>query len=436
VEANSVQELSNCRNGKGRGSPEIDIIEAQPGDFTLDYPSVPFVDGVDRPLKIQRPMISSSLQLSPGISRDIRPYTPDFPREGQWYPDLFPLGGKAYGDRIVETAHLGDDTIHNKTGVPRMINNYWYGQVINENPQVWQDGLSCNWHHDISLYREQTIIRTEWQAGKDDGYIRFFYGDELFYEITADMLKRKPGEADAIPQIPYEAMYLILNTDISPRWGWNGCLPQDSCMQANPGMCSAAGELLCQDCADPQCLLCPETTGWLVDFCNEIDPRRPAQYKIDYVRVYQDENDPTHHVTCDPEDYPTKDFIDREWHRYTFDPTTLGGTQTAPLLPIQHGGGDCNSNRDCGNLITDLPAGTDIAQYLKDVNGVVREAFCVQGKCQCPDHKWTGPHCMSPCLGDLAGCVQGSGSDGSAASMVTSPSFAFSFAAFAFCFVL
>ena len=380
-DARDVQKLNTCQHGQGRGSPEIDIIEAQPGDISLPYTGIEHVDGRDRDFDIGRPMISSSLQLSPGVARDIRPLTPDLPTPGQWYPDLYPMGGPAYGN--VPSAD-------NET-IPRMLNNYWYGQVINENPQVWQDGLSVNWQHSESYYSQQTIIRTEWQAGKDDGYVRWFSGDgELIYEITADMLKQKPGASDAIPQIPYEAMYLILNTDISPRWGWNGCDPTNSCIQQNPDLCTAWSSLTCHDCADPQCLRCPTQTGWLADFCEDVNPQRPAEYLIDYIRVYQDATDPLHTVGCSPQQYPTKSYIEDNWQKYTFNPYK----KKEPLKVVRHGGGDCVSDSDCGNVL---------ALANKVASAPIRRSFCVSGRCQCPTD-WTGPNCLVPCVGEYANC--------------------------------
>lgn len=35
----------------------------------------------------------------------------------------------------------------------------------------------------------------------------------------------------------------------------------------------------------------------------------PATMRFDYVRVYQDPNNPDHHMTCDPPDYPTTNYI-------------------------------------------------------------------------------------------------------------------------------
>ena len=115
LDARVVQEIDACTYGRGRGSPEIDIIESQPGNLLFYYNGVEYTDGTLKDAVIGRPMISSSLQVSPGISKDIRPEAPNFPLDGQWYPSLYPMGSQAYAN------HTPNAT----TMVPRMINNYW-----------------------------------------------------------------------------------------------------------------------------------------------------------------------------------------------------------------------------------------------------------------------------------------------------------------------
>lgn len=383
VNASQAQRISNCKNGKGRGSTEIDIIEAQPGDYVLEYPSVEFRNGVNKPCSLGRPLMSSSLQVAPGISRKTRPFIPDFPKAGEWYPDMYPMGGPAYGD-------LGDDEEDIEVEVergssdtcPSLLNNYWYGQLVNDDPEIWQDGLSVNWQADPSFYQKQTILKTEWQSGKEDGYVRWYWDEKLVYEVTSDTLKAKPGPADAVPLIPLEPMYLIVNTDVSPKWGWNGCNPRDPCMAA-AGICSVDYQLTCLDCADPKCLQCPEQTAWLVTFCDTVSPNNPATFEIDYIRVYQDTQDPAHTLSCDPPEFPTNDFIQENWKDYTFN----SWIKSAPLEPIVHGGGVCSTHVECGR------------------------GWCMNGNCECPDGLWTGPNCHSPCVGDLATC-QNNGSGG------------------------
>ena len=368
LDADRAQRISNCKNGGGRGSPEIDIIEAQPGDVKIPYPNLEFIDEIKN-CTLSRPLMSLSLQVAPGISPLLRPYTSLFPKDNEWYSDLYPLGGEAYAEEEVNTCRL-------------ILNNYWYGQVIEEVPEVWQDGLSVNWQHDPLFYEQQTVIRMEWQSDKDTGYVRWFWGDKLLYQITSDTLKGRPGASDAVPRIPFEPMYLILNTDVTPRWGWNGCDPEDSCMK-EAGICNEEFQLSCYDCLNVTCLQCPEFTSWFADFCKDLDPLNPASFEIDYIRVYQDLSDTAHTTGCDPPGYPTRDYINENWKAYTFN----SWVKKEPLKLVQHGGGACISNAEC-----------ILQGFLSNSSSA-----CISGQCSCSD-KWTGPHCHSPCVGEYATC--------------------------------
>lgn len=234
-------------------------------------------------------------------------------------------------------------------------------------------------------------MRVEWQKGENDGYVRWFWHNKLLFEITSDTLKSRPGPVDTIPDIPFEPMYLILNMDISPRWGWNGCNPHDPCMK-EAGICNNINQLSCYDCSDPNCLQCPRFTSWLQDFCQDVNPDNAAIYKIDYIRSYQDPQDPSHTVGCDPPDYPTRDYITQNWQAYTF----ATWKDDAPLKIVMHGGGDCSSHSDC------VP---------KMSSDQLVNSSCVSGKCHCPND-WTGPQCHSPCVGDYAFCQNDPDDDG------------------------
>mmetsp|Transcript_27494 Transcript_27494/g.38690 ORF Transcript_27494/g.38690 Transcript_27494/m.38690 type:complete len:186 (+) Transcript_27494:493-1050(+) len=176
-------------------------------------------------------------------------------------------------------------------------------------------------------------------------------------------------------------MYLILNTDVSPTWGWNSCNPQDPCLKENPGICSDKGELLCTDCSDPYCVTCKDQV-WMKDFCQDIIPSNPAQYKIDYVRVYQDADDPTHTIGCDPPGLETSSIIQENWELYTFDPNV---NKQGPLKDIPHGGGDCE--------------GTKEKNIFEEACGGLTRGDCVEGRCRCSTNEWTGPFCVTPFVG-------------------------------------
>lgn len=126
VEADKAQKISNCNTNQGRGSPEIDIIEAMPGDYVLPYKSVRFHGTAPKDCDLGRPMMSMSLHVAPGVSRNQRPSNSvNFPGDGQWYQDLYPMGGTPYPkhDEIDEC--------------DRLLNTVFYGSLINEVPRVW-----------------------------------------------------------------------------------------------------------------------------------------------------------------------------------------------------------------------------------------------------------------------------------------------------------
>ncbi|GMI32339.1 hypothetical protein TeGR_g7056, partial [Tetraparma gracilis] len=78
------QEISACSQAahwgmeglRGRGAPEIDVLEAMPGEATK-LPNT----------KTRKPYISSSYQVSPGV-RDGRPSAGALPNPGHWYTGM------------------------------------------------------------------------------------------------------------------------------------------------------------------------------------------------------------------------------------------------------------------------------------------------------------------------------------------------------------
>ena len=125
--------------------------------------------------------------------------------------------------------------------------------------------------------------------------------------IDAGTLKNVTGAI-----IPEEPMYIILNTAISHRWG----MPEpcdvstcDMCWQCydctNPGMYVIVIYLLIG--ADCQCTL-PDG----MKECANL----PAEMQIDFIRLYQDTDDDTHHTQCSPASHPTSKFIADHADRY------------------------------------------------------------------------------------------------------------------------
>ena len=128
--------------------------------------------------------------------------------------------------------------------------------------------------------------------------------------------------------LPMEPMYLILNVDMSPNWGW------PEWHRCGLGECDC-----CLDCSDPKCTTCivnmnyttprndvkgenirGNAFSWFADMCKKIPSldKHPhmgvdtglldLSFQIEYVRVYQPEGDID--VGCDPPGFPTAEWID------------------------------------------------------------------------------------------------------------------------------
>jgi beta-glucanase (GH16 family) len=271
----------------GRGSPEIDILEAmqgEPGDLPNTF--------------IQRPYQSTSLQVSPGIEID-RPILGKRPHEGHWYPDL-------------------EYSSQNKSD----LNPFFYGVTLVHKPNSYtyqSDALSANLQLKATHYSKQHVYRVEWEPPAEDGtggYIKWFTDGELIYGIHGKSLDIMKTE------IPSEPMYLLMNTAVSSHWGF-------------PQPCPEGCSCKCFECGNPECA-CAIPSGYCDNF--------PASFEIDYVRVYQAINESKHILGCSPEARPTATFIEGHAKRYM----TEG--QRRPLEPVVTGGGSCSSHKDCGGI--------------------------------------------------------------------------------------
>ena len=141
-------------------------------------------------------------------------------------------------------------------------------------------------------------------------------------------------------------MYILLNTAISDQWGF-------------PMPCPEFCNCECFECGNPDC-----SCGLPRNFCKNL----PAHFEIDYVRVYQDENNPKHETGCSTKNRPTAKFIEGHKKRYTVE------GRSEPLLPIQRGGGSCVTDDDCG---------------------FNEQGYCsAMMSCACEEN-YTGPFCLS-----------------------------------------
>ena len=107
----------------------------------------------------------------------------------------------------------------------------------------------------------------EYMNDDDTGYCRWFVGDEPTFTVYANALHPN-GNIDW-RQISKEPMSIVMNMGISNNWAY---------------------------------------IDWRMIFF-------PVQMQIDYVRLYQPSNAVS--ITCDPEDYPTYDYIEAHKNVYT-----------------------------------------------------------------------------------------------------------------------
>eukprot|EP00520_Triparma_pacifica_P001309 CAMPEP_0118668902 /NCGR_PEP_ID=MMETSP0785-20121206/20602_1 /TAXON_ID=91992 /ORGANISM="Bolidomonas pacifica, Strain CCMP 1866" /LENGTH=535 /DNA_ID=CAMNT_0006563523 /DNA_START=149 /DNA_END=1753 /DNA_ORIENTATION=+ len=227
------QELSGCNEGyhwdvgKGRGAPEIDIIEGM---------------GATE-LKITTPYVSTSLQVSPGV-KDGRPVLGSKPVKGRWYEGM-------------------------EYGVNSTLNNFFYGVLLEHKPKSYSyqsDAISANTQLGETHFEEfhdYTVVWSLDEEGGNNGSLEWYMDGNFLYRIKSPSLNITGSK------MPDEPMYLILNTAISSTWGFPAPIP-DGC------------ECESYSCEDPKCK-CAFSPG----FCENL----PAVFEIDHVRVYQREGE-------------------------------------------------------------------------------------------------------------------------------------------------
>ena len=199
-----AQALNACRKvnhyglkaGVGRGAPEIDIFEVQPG------PNGPN-KGAFWQMPVGQPFMSSSYQVAPGKS-GYRPGDSYYPAPGQWYDNL----------------KFGKDTC---------INILFYGSFNSflgeKDPEksYWSDAVSYNRQMNHNYFDKPHKYRLEWglpdenktKVGGDRGYLRWFLDDELVFSINGTSIE----DAGYGAEISSEPSSIIMNTAISQQWG-------------------------------------------------------------------------------------------------------------------------------------------------------------------------------------------------------------------------
>mmetsp|Transcript_2709 Transcript_2709/g.8182 ORF Transcript_2709/g.8182 Transcript_2709/m.8182 type:complete len:616 (+) Transcript_2709:101-1948(+) len=342
------QEINACKSSphfglhshQGRGAPEIDILEAMPGEGIL-------------PWGITKPYFSTSLQIAPGKTVK-RPNNGDKPQHGTWYEGL-------------------------DYGTNSSINVFFYGMKLEHGDQTsyQADALSGNTPIDNNYFDSFHVYRLEWEPPRSDdtntvsavssgtrtrrhgGYLRWYLDSQFIYGIEGSKMRKLMGS-----KIPGEPLYVLLNTAISSTWGF-------------PMPCPAGCNCDCFDCVSPACK-CAFHEG----FCESL----PAHFLIDYIRVYQSRAPTSMHTTgCSTDTHPTRKFVEAHRERYV-DPDIK--SKTLPLLPVLHGGGACEEDSDCRGHSRDNSS--HCVESLTFCG-----LFCLRSKiCGCSDTT-TGPNCLA-----------------------------------------
>ena len=203
--ARGVQLVSACNPiqhyglhaGKGRGAPEIDIVEVQAG-------SVQAGTGEYLNMDVGQPFLSSSYQVAP--ARLPRPIEGQSPSPGQWYDHL-------------------------TSGVNTSLNILFYGAVnhfvFDESQDYLSDAISYNRQLDDSHFGKFHKYRVEWELPDANGsaennytkptygHIRWYMDDQFILEVDGLGLHTSGTGSE----ISSEPMYIILNTAVSSQWG-------------------------------------------------------------------------------------------------------------------------------------------------------------------------------------------------------------------------
>lgn len=331
-----AQLISGCSNvahyglqrGIGRGAPEIDIFEVQPGNIKANHG--PFLK-----MPVGQPFMSSSYQVAPG--RHSRPGEGWWPGPGQWYSGL--SGGNATSLNILFYGTY----------------NHFLDDVDPARQDYWSDAISYNRQLDKGHFTGKHKYRLEWAVPDNttDGYLHWFLDNELVLAINGTGIT----EAGEGSEISSEPMYILLNTAISSQWGF-------------PLHCPSGCKCKEFDC---HATTFQKTCGFSEGFCDMVK-KQPPQYKINYVRVYQDKTNDLHKVGCSTPERPTRRFIEAHEHLYK------QGGDARPLKGIQRGRGRCD------------PGATGLT---REACGGSKRGRCTKGKvCECAAG-WAGPHCLA-----------------------------------------
>lgn len=316
--------------GLGRGAPEMDIFEVQPGNIKAN--TGPFLEST-----VGQPFASASFQVAPGRSLN-RPGPGYWPGPGQWYEGL--TGGVNSSLNILFYGTY----------------NHFLDSIHPLRQDYWSDAISYNRQLNEDHFERPHKYRLEWELPDDkkDGHLRWYIDNDLVLNIDGKGVK-KAGLGSSISTEP---SYILFNTAVSKQWGF-------------PLECPAYCPCKEFDCNSHDFT---RRCGFSDGFC-EMMRDEPPKYRINWVRVYQNPKDEKQKVGCSTPERPTRRFINAHEKHYKSknDLTMLKGIQT--------GRGACNPN-----LTPD--------EINPQTCGGYERGKCTQGRvCECKKG-WTGPHCL------------------------------------------
>lgn len=302
-----AQHISACdrvahyglEQGVGRGSPEIDIFEVQPGSTKANT-------GVFLRSPVGQPFMSASFQVAPGRASS-RPGPGYWPGPGQWYEGL--VGGKNSSLNI---------------GFYGSYNHFAHDPNPSKS-DYWSDAVSYNRQLEAKHFNGTHKYRLEWDVPTDekDGYLHWYLDGELVVAMNGTGIR----EAGTGSEISTEPSYILLNTAVSSQWGFPLTCP-DNC--------------LCKkyDCHSKAFA---ETCGFSDGFCEMMTSSEGSpQYKVNYVRVYQNPNFPEQKVGCSTPERPTRRYIEAHEKLYKTEYDVSGAMPDLVIEPF--------SNSSCPHL--------------------------------------------------------------------------------------
>jgi beta-glucanase (GH16 family) len=168
-----AQQISGCDNAAhygmekrlGRGSPEIDIFEVQPGSLKPNL-------GVFLRTPVGQPFMSASYQVAPGLPSN-RPGGGYWPGPGQWYSGL--TGGNQTAPNILFYGNY----------------NHFLGDK-NPAKDYWSDAISYNRQLNESHFSGPHTYRLEWEVPNEerDGYLHWYLDEQLVLAINGTGIKK------------------------------------------------------------------------------------------------------------------------------------------------------------------------------------------------------------------------------------------------------